>query len=136
MRPRFVFLLSAVVLAGAVIGFGDDGSARGAKGELKLGVKAAKRGYWQEALYRFERADTLKPQDPEILNNLAVALEGVGRYEDARVLYEKALKAAPNDRNLKRNKVFFDEFYTTYIAKPAPGEEAKKGDAADATAKP
>jgi hypothetical protein len=61
-----------------------------------------------------------------------VALEAVGRYEDARTLYERALQAAPNDRNLKRNKQLFDEFYRTYVAPPAPGETVPKAEAADA----
>ncbi len=135
MRRRLLFLVLPMVLLAAASGSGGESAAHGARGELEQGVKAAQRGYWQEALYRFQRADAAKPQDPEILNDLAVALEAVGRYDEAKAVYERALRAAPNDRNLKRNKAFFDEFYTTYVAPPKPAEEAKKGEATDATAK-
>ncbi len=121
-------VLAAVAFAGGCASGGPGGGLT-ASDELKEGVRAARRGYWQEALYRFERADRLSPQDGEILNNLAVALEAVGRYEDARALYARALAADPGDRYLGRNKVLFDEFYSTYVApveKPVekPGEEA------------
>ena len=62
---------------------------------MRDGVRAAQRGYWQEALFRFERARELEPNNGEMLNNLAVALEALGRYDDALATYKQALKDAP-----------------------------------------
>lgn len=121
-------LLGVATLTGACAS-GSGGSDPNAKDELRLGYKAARRGYWQEALYRFERADGQRPQDPEILNNLAVALEAVGRYDDAKALYERAIAMAPNDRHVRRNRKQFDEFYTTHVAPPDAGKTKEATDA-------
>ena len=86
--------------------------------ELEFGYKAAKRGYWQEALERFELADELTPNQPRILNNIAVALEANGRFEEARTTYRAGLAIKPSDSALKRNFDRFEEFYATFIAEP------------------
>jgi len=126
-------LLVGVLLGLSVFSWGcasgSGGAGLSAKDELKLGYKAARRGYWQEALYRFELAQGKRPQDPEILNNLAVALEAVGRYDDARGVYEQALSIAPGDRHLRRNRLQFEEFYTTHVA---PDDEGETKGATDA----
>jgi tetratricopeptide (TPR) repeat protein len=100
---------------------------------MEAGFKAARRGYWQEALVRFEAANATEPNQPRILNNLAVALEAVGRYDEARETYEKALDLARGDRNLTRNFKFFEEFYQSFVLRedteemsgkrPAPAQE-------------
>jgi Flp pilus assembly protein TadD len=93
-----------------------------AKLEMESGYRAARRGYWQEALLHYEQARQLDPQDPKILNNLAVALEAVGRYDDARKVYEEAIGHAPQDDNLRRNFKFFNEFYDSYLKKKSARE--------------
>lgn len=138
MRRWIVGGLLLFMTATAFAGGGDD-SAKDAKNaknaaelEMKFGVKAARRGYWQEALTRFQRADSLTPNNPEILNNVAVALEAVARYDDALAIYERALSLDPNDQNLRRNLMFFEEFYETYVAPAKEMDEAEAGDEAEA----
>ena len=46
------------------------------------GVCLAKRGLWREAVEALRKAASLKPRDPGILNNLAVALAETGRLDD------------------------------------------------------
>jgi tetratricopeptide (TPR) repeat protein len=117
---RIVFAVIAL-LAAAPISAGDP-TTKKAKNEIKWGIEAARRGYWLEALNRFQRADTLVPNRVNVLNNIAVALEASGRYEDALLAYETALKVAPNDRVVRRNFTQFKEFYDSYVA-PIPVDE-------------
>jgi Flp pilus assembly protein TadD len=96
--------------------------------EMKFGVQAAQRNYWQEALFRFERARSADPKNGEILNNLAVALEALGRYDDALTTYKQALKEKPKDSVIRRNYARFAEFYTSYAkgVKPKEGPDAPR----------
>ncbi len=96
--------------------------------ELREGVRAAQRGYWQEALFRFERARAVEPADPEVLNNVAVALEALGRYDDALATYKKALESGSKPTALRRNYARFAEFYSSYAkgAKPKEGSDATR----------
>jgi Flp pilus assembly protein TadD len=73
----------------------------------------AERGFWREALFRFERASKLAPDDPEILNNLAVASEAVGETAKALAAYKRALELRPDDAKIKRNYARFAEYYTS-----------------------
>ena len=78
----------AVLLAGA---FGapvaSAKSAPDSKSQIAFGVDMAKRGLWSEALFRFEQAKLLKPQNVSILNNLAICYEAGGRFEEALATY-------------------------------------------------
>lgn len=117
------------ILAIAAIGCAacaSGGPAAQARAELREGVRAAQRGYWQEALFRFEKVRAAEPSDPEVLNNVAVALEALGRYDDALAAYKKALEGASKPSALRRNYARFAEFYTSYAkgAKPKEGGDA------------
>jgi tetratricopeptide (TPR) repeat protein len=110
-------------------------SARGeAKEEMKYGLNAAKRGYWLEALSRYERANELVPGQVNVLNNIAVALEAAGRFEEALVTYEIAVEIAPNDRVLRRNFSQFKQFYDEYVSPSPPDEEEESGEQEESTA--
>lgn len=125
---------AALVLAATIstgITFAGDPNAKEASAEMKWGFKAARRGYWQEALMRFEHANELTPNQPRILNNIAVAQEANGRYEMALLTYQEGLALAPNNSALRRNYTRFQEFYASYIAPPEisdakGGEDAQK----------
>jgi tetratricopeptide (TPR) repeat protein len=92
-----------------------DPTAKQAQEELEFGYKAAKRGYWQEALERFQIADELTPNQPQILNNIAVALEANGRHDEARTTYQAALALDPGNTRLQKNYQRFQEFYSTFV---------------------
>jgi len=92
--------------------------------EMRLGTQAAQRGYWQEALFRFEQARGVEPGNAEILNNVAVALEALGQYEEALTTYKKALEVAPKNASVKRNYARFAEFYTSYARGVRPKGES------------
>jgi Flp pilus assembly protein TadD len=77
--------------------------------ETRFGIAVAKRGLWNEARFRFEKAAALAPQDARALNNLAVALEQQGAFDKAREAYEKALKVEPGNIYIQQNYDLFRE---------------------------
>jgi len=114
-------MLTALLGAGSAIA--GDGNKNEAEAEMEWGYKAARRGYWQEALLRFEHANILTPNQPRILNNIAVAQEANGLYEQALLSYQTGLAIAPNNDALRRNYMRFQEFYSSYIAPPEAATE-------------
>ncbi len=85
-----------------------------APAQLDFGVEMARQGLWSEALFRFEQAARLYPDDPEVLNNLAVAHEALGQFDQALEAYQRAIRAAPGNKQLKRNYSRFVEFYRSF----------------------
>lgn len=90
-------------------------SAPGAPGpsnsgdEMRFGIDVAKRGLWQEARFRFEKAVLLDPESASALNNLAVSLEQQGEFDKAREAYQKALAQKPGDVLIQQNYDLFRE---------------------------
>ncbi|MEO1367127.1 MAG: tetratricopeptide repeat protein [Acidobacteriota bacterium] len=82
--------------------------------QLEFGVDMARRGLWSEALFRFKRANQLNPNDARILNNLAVAYEALGQFDNALRHYQDAVKVDPTNRELRRNYARFVEFYRAF----------------------
>ena len=115
-----------LVVMAAVPSMAGDSSRSEAKEQMKFGLNAAKRGYWLEALSRFESANELVPGRASVLNNIAVALEAAGRFEEAMVTYETAIVIAPNDGVLRRNFAQFKEFYDEYVAPPPPPQQDRE----------
>jgi Flp pilus assembly protein TadD len=71
--------------------------------QVRVGVWAAERDLWEEAVFRWSRVLETEPNSAVARNNLAVAYEKMGRVEDARREYELALKLAPNQPQIKAN---------------------------------
>jgi len=115
-------LLGVVVISGACATSGNPQAA--AHVEMREGVRAAQRSYWQEALFRFERARNLNPTNGEVLNNLAVAFEALGRYDEALAAYKQALQDTPKSSLIRKNYARFAEFYTSYAKGVKPKENS------------
>ena len=71
----------------------------------------AQTGLWREAQYRWERAVELDPTYAEAWNNLAIAYEHAGKFDDARKAYENGAQAGSEEhadpaelRPLQRNQ--------------------------------
>lgn len=71
--------------------------------EMHFTNRLADEGLWQEARYRWEKQLRKNPDSPALLNNLAVAMEQLGRREQAEELYKRALKLAPGNTQIKKN---------------------------------
>ena len=65
---------------------------RRAREEMRFAGEMAEKGLWREALYRWKKVLAVRPDDPRLLNNIAVAEEALGRIEDARRDYRRALE--------------------------------------------
>jgi hypothetical protein len=129
-RVRLVSLAIVAVLAWAGCGSAS-GSPVTADSQLSFGVKMAQRGLWSEAFFRFQQAQRLNGgNDPKVLNNLAVASEALGKFDQALDYYKQALRLAPGDADLKAN---YDRFVSFYESFRARGED-KDGKAATAPA--
>lgn len=78
---------------------------------MKFASEMARNGSWREAKFRWEQAERQNPESPQVLNNLAVAAEALGSFDDARGYYEKALGLAPADQHIQDNHRRFDRFW-------------------------
>lgn len=129
LRPLLPALLAALVLAACGGGAATTGGAAlvtSSDAQMEFGVKMARQGLWHEALFRFRQAAGMAPNDPRLLNNLAVAYEATGQYDEALETYQQALELAPGNRELRRNYARFVEFYQSYGPQPeAVAEEAE-----------
>jgi hypothetical protein len=72
------------------------------------GVQMAKMNLWREAMFRFKRAVQIDPNDARAHNNLAVAYEATGDFENARKEYLEALK-------LDRTNAYIQKNYSRYV---------------------
>lgn len=103
MRNVVLLTLLALLPATSYAGSGDS------QEQLRFGVNVARKGLWQEARFRFERAALLDPANAAALNNLAIALEQQGDFAKAREVYDRALALKPNDTYIQQNYDLFRE---------------------------
>ena len=75
-----------------------------------FGVQMAKMNLWREALFRFRRAVEINPNDAMAHNNLAVAYEANGDFENARKEYLEALKLDRTNQYIQKNYSRYVEF--------------------------
>ncbi|MGQ9672089.1 MAG: tetratricopeptide repeat protein [Candidatus Aminicenantales bacterium] len=118
----FVFAVLAAFLLSAC-------PARRPINQLEFGVWAAEKDLWEEAIFRWKKALQENPTSVAAHNNLAIAYEKKGLWEDARKEYEAALKLAPNNSWVKANyKSFQANLESAEKEKRAKEEKKKKDD--------
>jgi tetratricopeptide (TPR) repeat protein len=99
------------------------GQPNQATAQLSFGVDMARRGLWNEALFRFQEAEKLDPQNARVQSNLGVAYEAAGQFDKALEYYQKALRLAPNDKEIRANYGRFVEFYQGFKGEKTPKAE-------------
>jgi len=102
-----------------------------AKEEIRFGVEAASQGLWREALFRWERALKNYPDNARLRNNLAVAYESMGQFDQAEAQYKEALQFDPANKEIKDNYTSFQELVKQIRQRqPATGPDAEPNAAA------
>jgi Tfp pilus assembly protein PilF len=105
VRRVFLFLLLLFPAAAAPLPAAQKSSGK----EVRFGIAVAQKGMWREALFRFQRAVEIDPDNASAQNNLAVALEQMGEFDRAREHYEKAMDLKPKDLYIQQNYDLFRE---------------------------
>lgn len=113
-RPPALPPAVAVWLGLCLVGAGSIGEARAEtsfRETLRFAAEMARAGNWREAKYRWELAARRQPDNPFVLNNLAVASEALGQVEEARALYGRALALADGDERIESNRLRSERFW-------------------------
>ena len=79
------------------------------KEQVEFGIKVAQLNLWNEALYRWQKATELDPTYAAAWNNLAIAYEHDGKFDEAKKAYEKALELEPKNLIIRKNYDLFKE---------------------------
>jgi Tfp pilus assembly protein PilF len=91
------------------------GIAPGADTDLEFASEMARMGNWREALFRWQRTLDQGRDDPRIHNNMAVAYERLGEFENAAASYERALEGGGTGiQQIQENYRQFLRFYKVY----------------------
>lgn len=70
-----------------------------------LGSYFAKQNRWADARHQFLAAYQLAPRNADYSFNVAVSMEKLGEYDDARIYYETAVATAENSSNVDKDVV-------------------------------
>jgi len=79
------------------------------KEQVEFGIRVAQNGLWNEALYRWQKAVEIDPTYAAAWNNLAIAYEHEGKFDEAKKAYEKALQLDPKNLMIRQNYDLFKE---------------------------
>lgn len=82
-----------------------------AKKYTSFGIELAQKQIWPSAATQFEKAVELDPTYAPGWNNLGIAYEQLGKFDDARKAYEKALALEPGNTFMRNNYDTFREIY-------------------------
>jgi len=71
---------------------------------LSLGAIQRRKGQWADSIANFEKAASVNPKDPWVLQNLGINYAAVKNYEAALKTYERGLELAPASMGLRALK--------------------------------
>ena len=108
MRSMLAFLVASLLVTAAPA-LADQRSD--AKAQVEFGIVVAKKNLWKEATQRWEHATKLDPTYAAAWNNLGIGYEQLGRFDEARTAYEKAMELEPGNQFFKTNYDYFREIY-------------------------
>lgn len=100
MHKKFTFYLLAFLFLPLVF---SSCSSTIQSNQIQFGITVAQRGLWDEAIFRWKKEVQSNPDSAAAHNNLAVAYEIKGHWDEAKKEYEAALKLSPNNSHIKTN---------------------------------
>lgn len=103
--------LLAVIALGAAAPLAAADARSDAKAQVEFGIEVAQKKLWREAIFRFEKAVETDPTYPAAWNNLAIAYEQQGNFNDANKAYTKAVELDPGNLLIRQNFDLFKEIY-------------------------
>jgi len=109
--PARLFVGITLVLACFSASALGDERQNAAKEQVAFGIEVARIGLWREAIYRWEKAVELDPKNASARNNLAVAYEQSGAFDQANEEYERALELDADNLYIRQNYELFREAY-------------------------
>jgi Tfp pilus assembly protein PilF len=77
------------------------------KTEFEFANRLAQNDLWKEAHFRWSKLLEQGKESAALYNNIAVAYEKMGQFEEAEKAYQKAQKLSPNNSTIKIN---YDKF--------------------------
>ena len=120
-----------------VIGCGSGGGDLSrSETQRQFGVRMAKMNLWREAMFRFQRAVQIDPDNAMAHNNLAVAYEANGDFDAAAKEYREALRLDRGNQYIQKNYSRFVEFTQRGKKREAKPATATTTAATTTTAKP
>jgi len=108
MRTR-LWLVAAFIVAISAPALADRRSD--AKVQVDFGITCAQKELWPRAVQLFEQATETDPSYAAAWNDLAVGYEQLGKLDDARNAYEKAMKLDHGNQFIRNNYDQFREIY-------------------------
>jgi len=105
-QPLLIFFISLLFLISI-----QSCSRPFAENQLLFGAEAARKDLWDEAIFRWKKVIVSNPQSAAAHNNLAVAYEKKGLWDEANKEYEIALKLSPENKYIKSNYQEFKNYY-------------------------
>src|SRR5436305_6662152 len=82
-----------------------------------IGYIDRRQGRWNQSIKNLERAVELDPQDPAILQQLALTYDSLRRYADEERVYDRAIAVTPKDAALQASR---PEVELNWHADPRP----------------
>lgn len=110
MRRAFTTSLAVLVFALAVAGCRSAGDPAEAETQRRFGLQMARMNLWREAMFRFQRAVQIDPNNAMAYNNLAVSYEANGDFDNAAKAYREALRLDRTNQYIAKNYSRFVEF--------------------------
>ncbi len=100
MKSKSVWLLLFILAASFVL---TQCTSRSTLSQMNFGIKAAGNQLWDEAIFRWKKVIEISPGSAAGHNNLAVAYEKKGMWDEARREYQRALGLDPENEYIKSN---------------------------------
>lgn len=109
--------LALVILCLAFIGC----TQKAPVNQIEFGIQSARNNLWEEAIFRWKKTLEKNPNSAAAHNNLAVAYEKKGLWNEAEREYKQALSLSPGNRYIKSNYKNFQK-----LLDPQEEEKDKK----------